>query len=146
MTPTARQHIGKFAKESKDKYFASFQSLHTQTINSLNPDGSLTVLPKGYFFYNLKAVEKLAPGKSFNIRIGATQVDNNTKIEYAIYDKQNNLLVKITNIPKNEDGTYKLDNIIVPNNASRIALRIDNRKGTTSARLTGLYVVPVREV
>lgn len=146
VTPTARQHIGKFAKESKDKYFASFQSLHTQTINSLNPDGSLTVLPKGYFFYNLKAVEKLAPGKSFNIRIGATQVDNNTKIEYAIYDKQNNLLVKITNIPKNEDGTYKLDNIIVPNNASRIALRIDNRKGTTSARLTGLYVVPVREV
>ncbi|MBF7024628.1 YSIRK-type signal peptide-containing protein [Staphylococcus kloosii] len=146
VTPTNQQHIGKYAKKNNDKYFSSFQSLKTGPVNSINPDGSLTIQPKGYFFYNLKAVDKLAPGQTFNIQVDATQADANTKVEYAIYDAQNNLLVKITDIPKNEDGTYKLENIVVPDNASRIAVRVDNRKGTSNAQLSGIYVVPVNRV
>lgn len=146
VTPINQQHIGKYAKHIKDKYFYSFQSLKTGPVNSINPDGTLTIKPKGYFFYNLKAIDQLAPGQTFNIQVDGTQVDATTKVEYAIYDAQNNLLAKITDIPKNEDGTYKLENIVVPDNASRIAVRVDNRKGTSNTQLSGLYVVPVNKV
>lgn len=140
--PDNLQHIGKYAEYVKDGQFLSFQALNTTPINSFNPDGSLTLKPNGYLFYNLKAQGQLAPGKQFNILVMTSQIDPNTKLEYGFQDQNNKLNKTVTAITKTEDGKYSIDNVTVPQNAKGIALRLDNRTGTSDTIIQGVFVLP----
>lgn len=140
--PDNFQHIGKYAKYTQNGQFLSFQSLNTTPINSFNADGSLTLKPKGYLFYNLKAEGDLAPGKQFKIIVMTSQIDPNTKLEYGFHDMQNKLGKTVTAITKTNEGTYTIDNVTVPENVKDVALRLDNRTGTTDTIIQGVFVLP----
>jgi hypothetical protein len=140
--PDNLQHIGKYAEYTQDGQFLSFQSLNTTPINSFNADGSLTLKPKGYLFYNLKAQGALAPGKQFNILVMTSQVDPNTKLEYGFHDQNNRLNNTVTAITKTNEGSYRIDNVTVPENVKDIALRLDNRTGTSDTIIQGVFVLP----
>lgn len=140
--PDNLQHLGKFAEYMKDEQFLSFQALNTTPINSFNPDGSLTLKPKGYLFYNLKAQGQLAPGKQFNILVMTSQIDPNTKLEYGFQDQNNNLNKTVTAITKTEEGKYRIENVTVPQGVQAIALRLDNRTGTSDTIIQGVFVLP----
>lgn len=143
--PDNLQHIRKYAEYTKDGQFLSFQSLNTTPINSFNPDGSLTLKPKGYLFYNLKAQGELAPGKQFNILVMTSQIDPNTKLEYGFHDQNNRLNKTVTAITKTIEGTYRIDNVTVPENVKDIALRLDNRTGSSDTIIQGVFVLPKKE-
>lgn len=140
--PDNFQHIGNYAKYMKDGQFLSFQTLNTQPINSFNPDGSVTLKPKGYLFYNLKAEGELAPGKQFNVLVMTSQVDPKTKFEYGFHDQSNKLGNTITAITKTNEGTFTIENVTVPENVKDVALRLDNRTGTTDTIIQGVFVLP----
>lgn len=140
--PDNFQHIGNYAKYMQDGQFLSFQTLNTQPINSFNPDGSVTLKPKGYLFYNLKAEGELAPGKQFNILVMTSQVDPKTKFEYGFHDQSNSLGRTITAITKTNDGTFTIENVTVPQNVKDVALRLDNRTGTSDTIIQGVFVLP----
>ncbi|MBF7016769.1 YSIRK-type signal peptide-containing protein [Staphylococcus durrellii] len=144
VVPDNFQHIGNFAKYNQDGQFLNFQALNTAPINSFNADGSLTLKPKGYLFYNLKAEGALAPGKQFNILVMTSQVDENTKLEYGFHDQKNKLGNTITAITKTSEGRYSIDNVTVPENVKDVALRLDNRTGSSDAIIQGVFIVPTK--
>ncbi|MEB7421222.1 YSIRK-type signal peptide-containing protein [Staphylococcus arlettae] len=139
--PTNKQHIGTYAKGLKDVYFISAQSLNTNPINSLNPDGSLDIQPKGYFFYKVKATDKLATGNKFNLQIKTKSVAEQTRFEYAFIGADNKYISKNLMIPKVEDGLYQLNNILVPKGTNAIMLRLDNRNGNSDVAIQNISLI-----
>ncbi|WP_275431395.1 phage baseplate upper protein [Mammaliicoccus sciuri] len=138
--PPNKEHLGNYATSIGDKYFKSFQSLRITPVNSLNPDSSLTVPTTGYFFYNFNAIDLLAPGENFSVKIKTNNVDNQTKIQYSITDSSGGYLVTISSIPKTGDGLYVLENIEIPAGASQISVRLDNRSGTSDLAVEEMFL------
>ena len=138
--PQNQEHLGNYATSVGDKYFKSFQSLRSRPLNSLNPDSSLTIPATGYFFYNFNAIDKLSPGNSFSVKIKTNNVDDKTKLEYNITDNSGSYLTSITAIPKNEEGLYLLEKVEIPNNASQISIRLDNRSGSSDLIVEELFL------
>ena len=138
--PPNQEHLGNYATSIGDKYFKSFQSLNSTPGNSLNPDSSLTIAANGYFFYNFNATDKLAPGNSFSVKIKTNSIDNKTKLEYSITDNSGKYLTSITSIPKNGDGVYVLEKVEIPEGASQISIRLDNRSGTSDLIIEELFL------
>lgn len=139
--PTNKQHIGSYAKGLKDKYFSSVQSLNTNPKISLNADSSLVIQPKGYFFYKLKATNKLATGNKFNLQIKTKSVAEQTRFEYAFIGADNKYISKNLMIPKVEDGLYQLNNILVPKGTNAIMLRLDNRNGNSDVAIQNISLI-----
>ncbi|MBF7017224.1 YSIRK-type signal peptide-containing protein [Staphylococcus durrellii] len=142
VVPEEKQHLGQYAQEVEDSHFSSFQSLNTDPNNSLNSDSSIVIKPKGYFFYNFKAENELAPGKKINIKLVASKVDPKTKFQYSVQNGQNVYLAGISEIPKVSEGNYTLDDYVIPEGAKKFTLRIDNREGTTNTNVKGFKLVP----
>lgn len=140
LKPQNQEHLGNYATSIGDKYFKSFQSLRSRPLNSLNPDSSLTIPATGYFFYNFNAIDKLSPGNSFSVKIKTNNVDDKTKLEYNITDNSGSYLTSITAIPKNEEGLYLLEKVEIPNNASQISIRLDNRSGSSDLIVEELFL------
>ena len=138
--PQNQEHLGNYATSVGDKYFKSFQSLRSRPLNSLNPDSSLTIPATGYFFYNFNATDKLSPGNSFSVKIKTNNVDDKTKLEYNVTDSSGSYLIPITAIPKNEEGLYILEKVEVPNDASQISIRLDNRSGSSDLIVEELFL------
>lgn len=140
LKPQNKEHLGNYATSIGDKYFKSFQTLGTIPLNTLNPDSSLTITATGYFFYNFNAVDKLSPGSSFSVKIKTNSADSKTKIEYSIANSSGSYLTPITAIPKNGDGVYVLENIKIPDGASQISIRLDNRSGTSDLTVEEMFL------
>ena len=137
--PQNKEHLGNYATSVGDKYFKSFQTLGTTPVNSLNPDSSLTIHGTGYFFYNFNAIDGLAPGNNFSVKIKTNNVDDKTKLQYSITDSSGGYLVTISSIPKTGDGLYVLENIKIPDGASQISVRLDNRSGTSDLVVSEMF-------
>ncbi|MDN6182533.1 MAG: hypothetical protein L0I92_07245, partial [Staphylococcus equorum] len=136
--PPNSEHVGDYAESINDVYFESFQSLKTDPTNSINSDSSMIVPPNGYFFYDFKAVEDIAPGKTFSLQVKTSSISNKSELEYSIQDEDGNYLTHISDIPNTEDGLYQLDNIEVPEGAYEISVRLDNRQGDSDLKVESL--------
>ncbi|KYH14157.1 YSIRK-type signal peptide-containing protein [Staphylococcus kloosii] len=143
--PGKKENIKDYATANSDPYFLSFQTLKTEPLNSLNADGSLTLKPGGYFFYNLKAQDKLAPGKQFSIKVLSNTNDANTKFEYAFHSSNGEYGKTIKVIAKTQEGVYSVEDVVVPDNATDVSLRLDNRLGKENAEIQGILVLPKKQ-
>ncbi|WNM51234.1 tail fiber protein [Staphylococcus phage Alsa_4] len=131
-----------YAESINDKYFSFFQSLNIVPTNSLNPDSSLELNESSYFFYTFKAVDDLAPSNKFSIKIVTESENPETIFQYNIVDENGNYLVTNTTIAQSEENSYFVENIEIPSNASKINLRLDNRKSSVKTNIKGVFVFP----
>lgn len=143
--PGNKENIKDYAATNSDPYFLSFQTLKTDPLNSLNADGSLTLKPGGYFFYNLKAQDKLAPGKQFSIKVLSNSNNANTKFEYAFHSSNGEYGKTIKAITQTQDGVYSVEDVVVPDNATDVSLRLDNRLGKQDVVVQGIFVLPKKQ-
>ena len=144
VVPPSKQHIANFAKSIKDSYFSSYQAKNSSPNNSFDKDGSLTIAPSGYFFYNLNTINDLAPGKQFKIQVITAHNADKSKVEYRFTKGENNEKLPIISVQKDAQGNFVSDNITVPENAKTLALRIDNRQGSEEFKILGVNVFPVQ--
>ena len=144
VVPPSQQHIANFAKSIKDSYFSSYQAKNSSPNNSFDKDGSLTIAPSGYFFYNLNTINDLAPGKQFKIQVITAHNADKSKVEYRFTKGENNEKLPIISVQKDAQGNFVSDNITVPENAKTLALRIDNRQGSEEFKILGVNVFPVQ--
>ena len=144
VVPPNQEHIGRYAKTIKDSYFSSYQAKNSTPNNSFEKDGSITITPGGYFFYNLKTIDDLAPGQQFKIQVITAQSADKSKVEYHFIKGDNNEALPIINVQKDEQGNFISDNITVPEDAKSLALRIDNRQASEAFKILSVYVYPTQ--
>lgn len=138
--PPNKEHLGNYAASINDPYFKSFQSKTITPPTSMNADSSLIISAAGYFFYNFNAIDQLAPGNSFSVKIKTSSIDDKAKLEYNITNDSGGYLVSITAIPKNEEGLYILEKVKIPDDASQISIRLDNRSGESDLIIEELFL------
>lgn len=138
--PPLGKSIQAYAAETNDPYYGGIMSLKTSPGNAMNPDTSFDIDASGYFFYSLKAVNNLAPGKTFSLLVYTTAKDNNFKMEYAFNDASG-VQMQVNTIAETSPGVYLEEGLTVPPNTDKIVVRLDNRSATSMTKVGKFLVV-----
>lgn len=138
--PPVGQSIQAYAAATNDPYYGGIMSLKTSPGNAMNPDTSFDIDASGYFFYSLKAVNNLAPGKTFSLLVYTTAKDNNFKMEYAFNDASG-VQMQVDTIDETSPGVYLEEGLTVPPNTDKIVVRLDNRSATSMTKVDKFLVV-----
>lgn len=122
------------------KYFNTATTRNMIPENSINSDSSFTIKPEGWMFYTINAVDLVSPGNNVSMKIQIGEVDTDIAFQYAIQDASGEYITYITSLDKLGDGTYGLDNITIPSNASTLSIRVDSRGCTVDSEIKNFAI------
>jgi len=138
--PPLGKSIKWYASETNDPYYNGIMSLKTIPSISMNPDTSFDIDASGYFFYSLKAVDKLAPGQVMSLLVYTTSKDNNFKLEY-IFSDVNGSRLQVNTVNETSTGVYLEEGIEIPANTNKIDIRLDNRSAMSTTKINKFIVI-----
>lgn len=105
-----------------DEYFQILTHSNASIYNN-----QFNVASNGYFFYRVKTINKIAPGKAISVAVDMLTDNANVLKGYRFINSSGETIQQVSSLEDYGNGLFMKENMIVPNGASFFEIRIDAR-------------------